>query len=103
MANASLKRFKSVTKELLEEVSLSHELCCYSCANQHSAISCRLGLYGSCAQVQARSRPKEDDPTIAGHLLRLRDTVGRPLSQERLHAEFSVMFIGGADLMHSPC
>ncbi|CAL8468775.1 g8316 [Coccomyxa elongata] len=66
MANASLKRFKSVTKELLEE-------------------------------VQARGRPKEDDPTIAGHLLRLLDTEGRPLSQERLHAEFSVMFIGGTD------
>lgn len=48
------------------------------------------------AQVQARGSPREDDPTIAGHLLRLRDAQGRPLSQERLHAEFSVMFIGGA-------
>ncbi|KAK9915327.1 hypothetical protein WJX75_007673 [Coccomyxa subellipsoidea] len=64
--NVSLRKFKSVTMELLEE-------------------------------VQARGAPKEDDPTIAGHLLRLRDSEGRPLSQERLHAEFSVMFIGGTD------
>ena len=47
------------------------------------------------AQVQARGPPSEDDPTIAGHLLRLRDQKGQPLSDDRLHAEFSAMFIGG--------
>ena len=46
-------------------------------------------------QVQARGPPSEDDPTIAGHLLRLRDHKGQPLSNDRLHAEFSIMFIGG--------
>jgi hypothetical protein len=34
--------------------------------------------------------------TIAGHLLRLRDASGRPLSDARMHAEVSIMFIGGA-------
>ncbi|EIE22263.1 cytochrome P450 [Coccomyxa subellipsoidea C-169] len=65
-SNVALKKFKRVTKDLLEE-------------------------------VQARGTPDKDDPTIAGHLLRLRDSEGRPLSQDRLHAEFSVMFIGGTD------
>lgn len=46
-------------------------------------------------QVQARGPPSEDDSTIAGHLLRIRDAEGRPLTQEQLHSEFSVMFIGG--------
>ena len=46
-------------------------------------------------QVKARGLPSEDDPTIAGHLLRLRDQSGQPLSDDALHAEFSVMFIAG--------
>lgn len=52
-------------------------------------------MASSGVQVQARGPPSEHDPTIAGHLLRLRDERGKPLSDERLHAEFGVMFIGG--------
>lgn len=62
----------------------------------HKSCTVHVSAQGIYPQVQARGAPKEDDPTIAGHLLRLRDSEGRPLSQERLHAEFSVMFIGGA-------
>ena len=57
-----------------------------------STISaCAPGL-----QVKARGPPAEDDMTIAAHLMRLRDAAGRPLSDARMHAEVSIMFIGGA-------
>lgn len=34
--------------------------------------------------------------TIAAHLMRLRDGAGQPLSDARMHAEVSIMFIAGA-------
>lgn len=65
-----------------------------------NALGCHCGISRLLSehcnmQVQARGPPAEDDPTIAGHLLRLRDQKGQPLSDDRLHAEFSAMFIGG--------
>ncbi len=44
----------------------------------------------------------------AGHLLRLRDGNGKPLSRERLIEEFSIFFVAGSEtklatLWHGPC
>ena len=48
------------------------------------------------AEVHARGPPADDDPTIAAHLLRIRDPVtGRPLPDDRIAAEIGVFFTGG--------
>jgi len=36
-------------------------------------------------------------PMHAGHLLRLRDSNGKPLSRERLIEEFTIFFIAGSE------
>jgi len=36
-------------------------------------------------------------PVRAGHLLRLRDSNGKPLSRERLIEEFTIFFIAGSE------
>lgn len=35
--------------------------------------------------------------STAGHLLRLRDSHGKPLSRERLIEEFSIFFVAGSE------
>lgn len=48
-------------------------------------------------ECQARPPSQEDANSIAGHLLRLRDPRGRPLSTKRLMEEFSIFFIAGSE------
>ena len=49
-------------------------------------------------QVKARGEPKEDDVSIAAHLLRLRDPVTeQPLPDELLAGEFGVFFAAGIE------
>ena len=70
------------------------KVCCHLCERCVASIPMSQ-MIGIDIQVKARGLPSEDDPTIAGHLLRLRDQSGQPLSDDALHAEFSVMFIAG--------
>jgi hypothetical protein len=97
-----ISRFQQIIADLLDEVSASLLLTdtglAYTSPDILNLVCAQwriLGISGAALQVQARGPPAEDDPTIAGHLLRVRDSDGRPLSQEQLHSEFSVMFIGG--------
>ena len=117
-----MKSFQHIIRNLLEEVLPSgpcsspdpgayhscslHRVSAEECPKSDAfcvsvvlpVYQCHKGL-GSDIQVKARGLPSEDDPTIAGHLLRLRDQSGQPLSDDALHAEFSVMFIAGVSLL----
>ncbi len=46
---------------------------------------------------KARPPTEADANSIAGHLLRLRDANGQPLSPARLQEEFSIFFIAGSE------
>jgi fatty acid synthase len=48
---------------------------------------------------ECKERPPtdEDANSIAGHLLRLRDPAGQPLSMARLMEEFTIFFIAGSE------
>lgn len=46
---------------------------------------------------QNRPPSDEDAGSIAGHLLRLRDGRGRPLTTDRLVEEFEIFFIAGSE------
>jgi fatty acid synthase len=49
-------------------------------------------------EVKARGEPTQDDQSIAGLLLKLRNPkTGRPLSDDRLAAEFAVVYQGGTE------
>ena len=49
-------------------------------------------------EVKARGPPTEDDPSIAAHLLRLRDPdTEEPLSNTILVGEFGVFFTAGIE------
>ncbi len=49
-------------------------------------------------QVKARGEPKDEDVTIAAHLLRLRDpATGKPLPDELVAGEFGVFFAAGIE------
>lgn len=49
-------------------------------------------------EVKARGPPTEDDPSIAAHLLRLRDPdTGLPLPDDLLTGEFGVYFTAGIE------
>lgn len=50
------------------------------------------------AEVKARGSPSENDPSIAAHLLRLKDPdTGLPLSDDILTGEFGVYFTAGIE------
>ncbi len=57
----------------------------------------RAIIAGLVEECQTRPPTAEDANSIAGHLLRLRDPAGRPLSGARLMEEFSVFFIAGSE------
>ncbi|KAK9837127.1 hypothetical protein WJX81_004899 [Elliptochloris bilobata] len=49
-------------------------------------------------EVHARgARSEEEDPTVAGHLMRVRDAAGRPLPFTRLWSEISIVFMAGME------
>lgn len=52
-------------------------------------------MRGLVKEIQARGPPKDDDPTLAAHLLRIRDASGNPLSQDKLASEIAFFLIGG--------
>jgi hypothetical protein len=46
---------------------------------------------------------RDDDPSIAGHLRRVKDPfTGGPLSDSRLMAEFAIIFLAGLDTTGAP-
>lgn len=46
---------------------------------------------------QARTLQQNEDKSISGHLLRLRDSHGLPLSFPRLVQEFFIFFLAGSE------
>ena len=56
----------------------------------------RILMRGILDSLKAEGAGSEDDVTIGGHLLRLRDpSTGRHLPDDRLAAEIGVFFTGG--------
>ncbi len=47
------------------------------------------------AEIKGRGDLRPDDVSIAAHLLRIRDSRGEPLPDDRLAAEIGVFFTGG--------
>lgn len=58
----------------------------------------RAHMRGLVEEVKSRGPPSPEDPSIAAHLLRLRDPdTGEPLSDDLLTGEFGVYFTAGIE------